>query len=356
MTQGDPSQSQVDTSTTTTQQSESSSQGSLLPWILAGAAVLAGLIALMFFRRRRTEDEVYYDEPVVVDEPVAAREPVVVREPVVAREPIVAREPVIAREERVAPSVDGDPELIRMRQEREAAMAAAAVAPVVAPTAAGDPELIRMREERERARQTGGDPELIRMREEREAAMRANAAAAEEVEVVEAESDDVAGLTAAAPVSQRPWLEFGMRPVRAGTSAEEALVDIELTVANAGDIDARDVRISTFLLSETEASEMEKLMIERDSTEVPPVTIPAGEGKRVDATLTLRKDGLPDAFTPVVVADARYRLPDGSEGRTSASFRVGLWNDSEALEPIATNGTEMHANVAAELHGTPERV
>lgn len=179
---------------------------------------------------------------------------------------------------------------------------------------------------------------------------------AEDAELVKADSDDVADLTAAAPHSKRPWLEFGMRPVRAGTSSDEALVDIELTVANSGDMPAKDVRISTFLLKEGEAGDMERLLTEHDSS-VPPVTIAAGEGTRVDATLALRKDEVQANganFSPVVVADARYTMADGTEGRTSATFRVGLWNDGDGIEPIGIGRPQMHDNVAAELEGTPE--
>lgn len=181
-------------------------------------------------------------------------------------------------------------------------------------------------------------------------------AIAEDVEIVEAEAADVADLTAAAPHAHRPWLEFGMRPVRAGTSSDEALVELELTVANSGDMPARDVRISTFLLKDADAGAMERMLTAHDST-VPPVTIPAGEGTRVDATLAMRRDEVAangESFSPVVVADARYTMADGTEGHTSAAFRVGLWNGGDGIEPIGIGRPQMHENVAAELHGVPE--
>src|SRR5207237_10869527 len=110
-----------------------------------------------------------------------------------------------------------------------------------------------------------------------------------EAELAEPETEDLAGVTdAPAPVSNRPWLEFGLRPVRAGTSEEEALVDVELTVGNAGDVPARDVRISTFMLADAESSEMENLLTGRATdTAVPPVTIEPGDGTRVDAHLAV---------------------------------------------------------------------
>ena len=267
------------------------------PWLLVGALIVAGAVAALLFRRRR-EDEDVYVEPY---EPVAVA-------------PVVAREPVAERVYRPKP----EPEVARP------AVVAAAAAPLMGDTIEEEPNL-------DYAEPTA------------------------EAELHAAEKEDLAGLTAKAPVSQRPWLEFGMRPVRAGTSADEALVEIELTVGNAGDVPAKDVRISTFMLADGDASDMENLLIERgDDATVPPVTIKPGEGTRVDATLAVRKDTLSEhEFSPVVVADARYTMADGTEGRTSATFRVGLWTDEAKLEPILFDRPEMHREVAAELVGKP---
>ena len=125
---------------------------------------------------------------------------------------------------------------------------------------------------------------------------------------------------------------------------------------------AKDVRISTFLLSsDPNGSEMERVLINPplDAT-TDPVTIEPGEGKRIDATLALLKsdmgENLPDTFRPIVVADARYTLADGSEGRTSASFEIGVTpEEGEGLDPIELSRSSMHENVGAELHGEPQR-
>lgn len=187
-------------------------------------------------------------------------------------------------------------------------------------------------------------------------------AAPDEVQVDKAPADEVAELTGgSAPVAERPWLEFAMRPVRAGTNIDEALVEIELTVGNAGSIAAKNVRISTFLLSADPAgTEMERLLLDppAEST-TDPVTIQPGEGKRIDATLALLKsqmgEDLPASFRPVVVADARYMMPDGSEGRTSASFVIGVTpEDGTGLDPIELSRASMHENVGAELNGEPQ--
>ena len=188
------------------------------------------------------------------------------------------------------------------------------------------------------------------------------AVAAEEASVVRADSDDVAALTAVDAPADRPWLEFAIRPVRAGTNVDEALVEIELTVGNAGAVTAEDVRISTFMLSADQANdvggEMERLLIEpRDDSSVAPLTIAAGEGTRVDATLAMNRAALGGGdFRPVVIADARYRLPDGSEGRTRASFLIGGATASGDPEPIALDRNLIRDDVEAQLYRQPERV
>ena len=58
---------------------------------------------------------------------------------------------------------------------------------------------------------------------------------------------------------------------------------------------------------------------------------------------------------PVVFADARYTLPDGSEGRTSASFEIGLPGDG-TLDPFPTDrASGLIESVEARLHGELER-
>ena len=183
---------------------------------------------------------------------------------------------------------------------------------------------------------------------------------AEETHIADADQADVDALTAGhAPVANRPWIEFGMRPVRAGTTSDEALVEIELTVGNAGSVAADDVRISTFLFASEPASadEFEQLLLEHgaDAT-ADPVSIAAGEGTRVDATLALPKHDLAALFNPVIVADARYRLPDGSEGRTFASFTIGMTQEDGALGAMVNDRPSMHEDIEARLHGTPEHV
>ncbi|WP_157105710.1 hypothetical protein [Sphingomonas sp. TDK1] len=285
-----PAAQVTESTETTTEQTRSTS---LWPWILGGVAVLLAIGAAMFLmRRRRPDDDLLVRETATTTEPPAYR---------TEAQPIAPRSDI--------------------------GIAAAAAAPVmVAPTVASAP---------------AAEPVT-------EAHVEATLAEADEA-VLEHVVDTPA------PVANRPWLELGLRPVRAGTSEEEALVDIELTVGNAGDTAARDVRISTFLLADAEQNEMEQLLLNHGpAADVPPVTIDAGDGTRVDAHLAVPKGELGRTFTPVVVAEARYRLPDGREGRTSAAFRIGRSAPAAAgVGPIGATRPHLVEDLEAELLGTP---
>ncbi|SFK16225.1 hypothetical protein SAMN03159338_3452 [Sphingomonas sp. NFR04] len=287
-----PAAPAADVTQTTETTTQTTRSTSLVPWILGGLAVILAVAAAMFLlRRRRTDDDLLVRETATTTEPVAARP---IAQPVAPRSDI--------------------------------GLAAATAAPVMAPVA---------------DRQPIAEPVA-------EAHVEAKLAEADEA-VLEHVVD------APAPVANRPWLELGLRPVRAGTSEEEALVDIELTVGNSGDTPARDVRISTFLLADVEASEMEQLLTGHGpAADVPPVTIDAGDGTRVDAHLAVPKGELGRTFTPVVVAEARYRLPDGREGRTSAAFRIGRAAPAaNGVGPIGATRPHLVEDLEAELLGTP---
>jgi hypothetical protein len=173
----------------------------------------------------------------------------------------------------------------------------------------------------------------------------------------------VAPVAAAAPVvaetpAGRPELELEMRPVRAGVSGDDARVEFELTVGNRGTVAAEDVRISTWMLA-AGATEAERALIEPhgDAADTAPVTIAAGEARTVEASVALPTSQVEgDAVLPVVVADARYRLPDGSEGRTSASFAVGVPDGEELAHFGIDNPSGLHEGVVARPLGEVERV
>ncbi|HEU0097224.1 MAG TPA: hypothetical protein VFQ67_00485 [Allosphingosinicella sp.] len=176
----------------------------------------------------------------------------------------------------------------------------------------------------------------------------------------------VAPIAAAVPIAApvepaapagRPELDLTMRPVRAGVSGDDARVEFELTVGNSGPVAAEDVRISTWMLAAGSSEAESALIVPRDRADTPAVTIGAGESRTMEASVALptaEVDG--DAVLPVVVADARYRLPDGSEGRTSASFAVGVPDGEELAHFGIDNPSGLHEGVVARPLGEPERV
>ncbi|MDB5703081.1 MAG: hypothetical protein JWN66_197 [Sphingomonas bacterium] len=281
----------------TTQSTTTTQSAATWPWMLGGALILLGAIAFFVLRRRRVEDEDYYEEPYVEAAAVEAA-------------------PIRNEPAPFAPAAE------------PAFLNAAPIA--VAPVAV-----------------INDGPAPL---------------AAEEAELAEPEAEDVAALTeGTAPVADRPWLEFALRPVRAGTNVDEALVEIELTVGNSGSVAAKDVRISTFMFASepANAADMEQMLVDRGNDGVEPVTIEPGEGTRVDATLALSKADLIEttngSIRPIVVAEARYPLPDGTEGRTSASFTIGVSEEGgPVMAPIQLNERAMHDDVEARLYGVPE--
>jgi hypothetical protein len=288
---------------------------SLLMWAIGGGLLLLlgfALFSMLRHRRRRAEPEHVYDEEV----------------------PLSDQPPIYT--------------------ERAPAVAAPAAAGAAAFVAADQPT---------RQREVLSSPigDVVEPEEFSPATNGEAVAVAEEAVVANADAADVETLAAgsAAP-DGRPWLEFMMRPVRAGTSKDSAIVEFELTVGNTGDAPARDVRISTFMFAAgaAGASEMERMLIDPPAdAAVTEVDIAAGDATRVDATMSLPREGLSEeSVLPVVVADARYRLPDGTEGHTRAQFEVGI-PSGEGLDPFPTDRSSgLLEGVEARLHGEPERV
>ena len=319
---------------------------------ILGLGVLAVLGFLALRRRRAAEQEEMYEEP-YTEQPVAAEPAYVEPEPELRSQPVVA--PVAAP----IPAPRPEPEVVARREHVVAAGSFGITAPVIRPKRPPMPPRVAP-DPTPPVRETLHPVEPVAAAEPTPPLIEeAPSATAEDVSVAQAEAEDVASLTAAAPVTDRPWLEFAMRPVRAGTSDDEALVEIELTVANAGTLPAEDVRISTFMLPAGSAGDVERMLTDAPTDNaVQSATIDPGEGTRIDATLALRKSdigGAGEGFTPVVVADARYRLPDGSVGRTAASFIVGRSNGTGGLVPFVLEGSGMHEEIEAQLYGEPER-
>jgi len=268
-------------------------------WIVAALALLAAIGGFLFWRRRRAADQDFYEE---TDQPIigeAARE----QEHAPVAPPMA--DPVALAEERAAPL------------DQAAADKAVPVADTV---------------------------------------------------MAEAGPEDVAAATIPTEArDDRPWLEFALRPVKAGVNVMDAVVEFELTVGNAGTVAAEDVRIAAWLIS---ASPNQDAEIARFLESTPPEAIMApieiapGDGKRIDAAIVLPRTGVNVVtvrdrpfFVPLVLIDARYALPGGGEGRSSAAMVIGTVREgNEKLGPIwLDRGVQMHTNVEARLHGEPRR-
>lgn len=340
-----PATEPTTTTETTTQIDEDAPQGAPIWPIFALIGVaIAAIFGLLAFRRRRETQQAAYEEYTAYAEP-AAVEPAPARAamPVVEPAPVapeVAAAPAVA----AGHAISGEraygmtaPVLPKRRPAAAPAQANGALVDPIAPAAVAAP-----------VRDTDD-------------AMPTPTPAEGETHVRSADANDVAALASAEPVADRPWLEFAMRPVRAGTSPDEALVDVELTVANTGKLPAEDVRIATFMLPAGAESEIERLLIEGgDVSHAQATTLNPGQGTAVDASMAMAKaefaeDPRRGTFTPVVVADARYRLPDGSEGRTAAAFKVGMRDESGTLRAFPIGSANVREDVDAELHGQPQR-
>lgn len=159
----------------------------------------------------------------------------------------------------------------------------------------------------------------------------------------------------AVPASQ-PAIELGVRPVRAGVNGKEARVDFELSVDNYGSVPARDVQVSTWMIPAGSAgSEMEQMLIEPPA-EAKLSQVNAGESRRLDSSVTLPTSGIEgDSVLPVVVAEARYRLSDGSEEKTQVSFAVGVPMDGDLAHFDTEHPSGLHEGVEARPVETLER-
>ncbi|HEX9932420.1 MAG TPA: LPXTG cell wall anchor domain-containing protein [Allosphingosinicella sp.] len=160
---------------------------------------------------------------------------------------------------------------------------------------------------------------------------------------------------AAAPVEAgRPELDLDLRPRRAGVTGDDAIVEFELAVGNHGDAPARDVRVSTWLFpgGAAQASEMERALIEGGSENAGQADLSAvapGSAERFESAVALSTSRVEsDAVLPVVVAEARYTLPDGSEERTTASFAVGVPDGEELAHFAIENPSGLHDDVVAQ--------
>jgi hypothetical protein len=166
------------------------------------------------------------------------------------------------------------------------------------------------------------------------------------------------GVAAPRPAAPRgrPEIDLSMSPIRAGVEGEGARVEFQLTLGNRGTVSAEDVRVSTWMLAAGSSNEEQMLIAPADHADTPPVTIAAGEERTMNAQVGLPTSQVEgEAVLPVVIADARYRLPDGSEGHTTARFAVGVPDGEELAHFAIHNPSGMHEGVVARELGEIER-
>jgi hypothetical protein len=97
------------------------------------------------------------------------------------------------------------------------------------------------------------------------------------------------------------------------------------------------------------STEMEQMLIDRSAEATLP-EVEVGDTQRFDSEVTLRTSGIADdSVLPVVVAEARYTLSDGTEQVTSASFAVGVPVDGELARFDIENPSGMHDEVEARV-------
>jgi hypothetical protein len=159
----------------------------------------------------------------------------------------------------------------------------------------------------------------------------------------------------AAGVAGRPWIDLLIRPIRAGVDEEEARVEFELAIHNNGSAAAEDVRVSTWLRP-ANVPEGQPDLAEAPGEAVLPDAIEPGEGKTIATSVTLPRELLVGSILPVVLTEARYRLPDGSEGHTSAAFAVGVSLGQELAHFDVATVSGMHENVEARLLGESRKL
>ena len=128
------------------------------------------------------------------------------------------------------------------------------------------------------------------------------------------------GETAAAvALDERPWIRMMLQPVAAESRGEEQTVDYELIIENEGHVPARNVRVSSFLAHGDAASAM--------PAQTRHVDIGPGASVPLPGRITV-----PEGVDPKIVADARYPLPDGSQGRLAALFGIDLSSPEAAAQ------------------------
>lgn len=175
---------------------------------------------------------------------------------------------------------------------------------------------------------------------------------------------------AAVPVEPRAWLELELEAQRTQLTEEEATVDFELTIRNAGDAPARNVRIGARMFNAGAALDEEIGSYFRTGSEarktftVP--AIPPGEQGIIRGSVALeRAEVRPIAvqgralFVPTVAVNAFYDWGENGTGQSARSYLIGreLAEPSEKMGPFRLDlGPRVWRTVGQRPHRMAKRV
>ncbi len=134
----------------------------------------------------------------------------------------------------------------------------------------------------------------------------------------EAAADPV---SAAIDLDQRPWIRLSLQPMGSETRGDVTIVDYQLIVENEGHVPARDVRVSSFV------SGLKEDTLGNSNAQTHHIDVAAGASVPIAASVTIR-----NGVEPKIVADARYKLPNGKEGHLAARFAVDISTPEAAAQ------------------------
>lgn len=126
-------------------------------------------------------------------------------------------------------------------------------------------------------------------------------------------------------LSERPWIRLMLQPIRAEMRGDEQTVDYELIVENEGRVPAHDVRVSSFLTGVKGVSMQPAFVNSQAQTHR--IDLEPGASMPLSGKVTVR-----EGVDPKIVADARYPLPDGTEGHLAARFGIDMSTPEPAAE------------------------
>lgn len=138
--------------------------------------------------------------------------------------------------------------------------------------------------------------------------------------------DEAPAVAAAAPVDlqERPWIRLALQPIGSTLADGAHTIEYDLIVENEGKLPASDVRVSSYLTGARSSSLGDALANGQAQTQH--INVAAGESVTLYGKVIA-----PDGSDPRIVADARYLLPNGTDGHLAARFVI----DMSAPKPAA---------------------